>query len=180
MGAEETTEQPTAPRAPRATAAEIEAEHLRTLLWWALGSTAAGTLLWWSGSRAHRSGLAAFGRQNIMWGAVDGAIAGVGMLRQRRSRDPAPGTDAERARTLRRVLLGNAVLDVGYVAVGTALIAFRHRVARGTRYTAPQAAGDGTAIILQGGFLLVLDAVNGTRIGAAPVVGAPGAAAQKM
>ena len=50
----------------------------------------------------------------------------------------------------------------------------------GTRYTAPQAAGDGTAIILQGGFLLVLDAVNGTRIGAATVVGAPGAAAQKM
>ena len=42
------------------------------------------------------------------------------------------------------------------------------------------AAGAGTAIILQGGFLLVLDTVNGTRLSAAPVVGAPGPAAQQM
>ena len=75
-----------------------------------------------------------------MWGAVDGAIALVG-ARRRSSRGP---TDAQR---LRRVLLVNAGLDVGYVAAGGWLV-------RDGRWR-----GDGVAVVVQGAFLLVLDSV---------------------
>jgi hypothetical protein len=53
---------------------------------------------------------------------------------------------------LRRVLLLNAGLDVGYLAAGAALVLAPAARARGLR-------GDGLAVLVQGGFLLVLDTV---------------------
>ena len=86
-----------------------------------------------------------FGRQTAAWGAVDGVIAAFG-VRGRRRKGP---TDPAR---LRRVLLVNAGLDVGYLVVGA-------RLARGDRWR-----GDGLAVLVQGAFLLVLDTTAARRV----------------
>ena len=103
----------------------------------ALGRWAAGSLLV-GGALAAVPRTRGFGRQTAAWGAVDGVIAVVGARRAARGRTTAPAR-------LRRVLLVNAGLDVGYLAVGTALV--RHGRWR----------GDGWGVVVQGAFLLVLD-----------------------
>ena len=104
-----------------------------------LGGWAAGSVLLGAGcfmSRRTRG----FGRQTLVWGLVDGAIAYAGV----RSRARKGPTDPAR---LRRVLLVNAGLDVGYLATGI-------RLARSRRWR-----GDGQAIAVQGAFLLMVDSV---------------------
>lgn len=113
---------------------DVEVRLTRVLGAWAIGSAAVGALL------AVRPATRGSGRQTLVWGAVDGAIAYVGR-RRRASRGP---TDPAR---LRRVLLVNAGLDVGYVAAGAWLV-------RDGRWR-----GDGVAVVVQGAFLLVLDSV---------------------
>ncbi len=111
---------------------DVEQRLTQVLGRWAAGSMAVGALL--SVPRATRG----FGRQTAAWGAVDGAIAYVG-ARKHKAKGP---TDPRR---LRRVLLLNAGLDVGYLAAGARLV-------RSARWR-----GDGLAVLVQGGFLLVLD-----------------------
>ncbi len=113
--------------------ASVEEQLTRVLGVWAVGSVIAGAAL------AARPRTRGAGRQTLLWGAVDGAIVTGGALARRR-RGP---TDPAR---LRQVLLVNAGLDVGYVATGAALV--RHG----------RWAGDGRAVVVQGAFLLVLDA----------------------
>jgi hypothetical protein len=101
----------------------------------------------------------AFGRQSAAWGAIDIAIAAVAHLRAGR-RTAQPG-DADRAR-LHRVLVVNVVLDAGYVAAGAVLMARADSVAAtwpGRPYSAESLRGDGAAVIVQGVFLGVHDAV---------------------
>lgn len=103
---------------------------LRTLGAWSAASIVGGATLWATG----RTDTARhFGRQTLAWGAVDAVIAGIGASR------PTP-----EPRRLRQVLLVNCVADLGYLALGTAM------VRRGRQ-------GDGAAIIVQGAFLLALD-----------------------
>ena len=111
---------------------DVESRLTAALGRWAVGSVVAGALL----SVPPRT--RGFGRQTLAWGAVDGALAAVG-ARRRAARGP---TDARR---LRRVLLLNAGLDVGYLVVGAWLV-------RDGRWP-----GDGAAVLVQGTFLLVLD-----------------------
>lgn len=111
---------------------DVEARLTQVLGGWAAGSVLVGAVL--SASPRTRG----FGRQTAVWGAVDGLIAFVGSRRRARS---GP-TDPER---LRRVLLLNAGLDVGYLAAGAWLV-------QRTRW-----GGDGAAVLVQGAFLLVLD-----------------------
>ena len=85
------------------------------------------------------------GRQHALWGAVDGALARTAACCGHRT---AAGHRGERAARLRRVLLVNAGLDVGYLALGAAL--------RSGRLGAERRA-DGSAVLVQGGFLLGLD-----------------------
>lgn len=86
----------------------------------------------------------AFGLQTAGWGAVDLAIAVLGSL----TPDSGPAR-------LRRVLLVNAGLDLGYVAAG-ARIALR-RPTFGGRVTPEQARGHGLAVVVQGAALFALD-----------------------
>lgn len=118
---------------------DVEQRLTRVLGGWAAASAAVGVGL------ALRPATRAFGRQTALWGAVDGAIALVG-ARRRVSRGP---TDPAR---LRRVLLANAGLDVGYVAGGAWLL-------RDGRWRGGRWKGDGAAVVVQGAFLLVLDSV---------------------
>ena len=118
----------------------VEEDLTRTLGAWGAASVVVGAAL--SASPRTR----AFGRQTAAWGAVDGLIALVG-ARRRAARGP---TDPAR---LRRVLLVNAGLDVGYVLAGLHLV-FRTRRWR----------GDGLAVAVQGLALLVLDAGAARRL----------------
>ena len=117
----------------------VEEDLTRVLGAWAAGSVAVGAVL------AARPRTRGFGRQTVAWGAVDGAIAWAG-ARGRRRRGP---TDPDR---LRRVLLLNAGLDVGYLAAGAWLV-------RDGRWR-----GDGAAVLVQGAFLLLLDAGAARRL----------------
>ena len=117
----------------------VEQDLVRVLGRWGLGSVVAGAVL----SLDPRT--RGFGRQTATWGAVDGVIALVGARRQAAGRT----TDAGR---LRRVLLVNAGLDVGYVAAGAVLL-------RSERWR-----GDGAAVLVQGAFLLWLDATAARRL----------------
>lgn len=117
----------------------VEQDLTRVLSAWAAGSVAVGAVL----SLSPRT--RGFGRQTAAWGAVDGAIAYAG-VRGRRRKGP---TDPAR---LRRVLLVNAGLDVGYLALG-------RRLRRTERWR-----GDGTAVLVQGAFLLLLDTTAAARL----------------
>ena len=122
---------------------------------WCVLSTAVGLPLaargdtWWR----------AFGRQQVGWAAVDGAIVVVAdVLRRRRMRrgDPyAPATLQRERRTLRRVLAVNALADVLYVAGGAWL--WRANPDR------PARAGAGAGIVVQGAFLCVHDTFHALR-----------------
>ena len=92
-------------------------------------------------------GLKAFGQQTAMWGLVDLAIAGVGAAR--------PEGDPDR---VRKVLLINAALDVGYIAAG-AHVAY-HRTTLGGRLSPEAARGHGLAVVSQGAALLVFDLLH--------------------
>lgn len=117
----------------------VEQDVVRVLGRWAAGSVLVGGVL------AADPRTRGFGRQTAAWGAGDGAIALVGARRQ------AAGRTTDVAR-LRRVLLVNAWLDVGYVTAGLALLRTRWR-------------GDGLAVVVQGAFLLWLDATAARRLG---------------
>ena len=118
---------------------DVEQSLTRVLGAWAAASVAVGAAL------SARPATRGFGRQTAAWGAVDGAIAWVG-ARKRRTSGP---TDPRR---LRRVLLVNAGLDVGYLAAGAWLV-------RDGRWR-----GDGAAVLVQGGFLLLLDTTAARRL----------------
>ncbi len=117
----------------------VEEQLTRVLGTWAAASVVGGALL--TTSPRTRG----FGRQALTWGAVDGALAWVG-ARRRQAKGP---TDPHH---LRRVLLVNVGLDVGYLAAAAWLL-------RDGRWR-----GDGAGVAVQGGFLLVLDATAAHRL----------------
>lgn len=133
-----------------ATLSTVRSDLTRALTAWSVLSlvVGAGLARWGRGERA--AGLA---RQNLAWGAIDLGIAAVGARANRAPVDDVPAA----ARSLRRLLLLNSALDVGYVAAGLALL-------RAGRLNGRDSTGDGAAVVAQGAFLLVLDLVNAARL----------------
>jgi len=125
-----------------ATSDQVRSTLTRALTAWSLGSIAVGALVVVRRPGERATG---FARQSIAWGAVDLAIAGLSLRR----RDPA-ADEAVEAGSLRRLLLVNAVLDVGYVTAGALLW-------RAGRFRGRDSTGDGAGVVVQGAFLLVLD-----------------------
>lgn len=129
----------------------------RRLLVWAGLSVAAGIALlaltadpWWHG----------IGVEAVAWGAIDAAIAAAGLVSARRGRSRAAGDPeaaGREARKLRRLLLVNAGLDVGYIVAGLAVAG---PVANGD----PFVAGNGWGVVIQGAFLLGFDAWHARRV----------------
>ncbi len=119
----------------------------RRLAVFGVASVLGGTALALATTRATAR---AYGQQSAIWGAINLAIAGIAA--QRATAHPA------RAVRLRRTLLVNAALDVGYVAVG-AHVAF-HRTTFGGRQSPQAALGHGLAIVDQALGLLALDLVH--------------------
>lgn len=140
---------------------EAAERQITTLLSiWAAGSVIKGGAIALMGKRTGRRQWLTFGRQTAMWGAVDALIAGAGALsRSRRGELTQEQVDAE-ARKLRNLLLINAAADVVYIA-GGAHIAY-HAGREGTSFRMTR--GDGLAIVIQGAFLLALDATYAKRL----------------
>lgn len=128
---------------------------------WAAGSVALGSALAIAGRLQGREQVERFGRQTLAWGAVDGIIAGVGVLSRRRRGVLSAADVADKSRNLRNLLLANAAADVAYLVAGSA-IWLRGRTGR---TTVRLDAGDGLAIVIQGGFLLVLDSIHAVELG---------------
>ena len=127
-----------------ATSVQVRSTLTRSLTAWSLGSIAVGALVLLRRPDERATG---FARQSITWGAIDLAIAGLSLRRRK------PVTDeAAEAGSLRRVLLVNSVLDVGYVSAGALLW-------RAGRFRGRDSTGDGAGVVVQGAFLLVLDTV---------------------
>lgn len=93
-----------------------------------------------------------FGVQTLMWGAIDLMLAAV-----TRGRDKVP-----QAQTLRRILLVNAALDVGYVAAGAHLAVRTPTL--GGRLRPADGRGHGLAVVLQGAALFVIDLTAARRL----------------
>lgn len=137
----------------------VVARLTRTLAGFGLASVAGGALL---AARAGGAGARAFGQQSAAWGAINLGIAGISAMRAGRAPvDPV---------RLRRTLLANAALDVGYVAAGGHVAA--HRSTFGGRVTPEAARGHGLAVVVQGLGLLALDLrfarALGRRLGSSP------------
>ena len=140
-----------------------EREITTVLTVWAAGSVIKGTAIALIGKRTGRKQWMRFGRQTAMWGAVDALIAGAGALsRSRRGELTQEQVDAE-ARKLRTLLLINAAADVVYIA-GGAHIAFHAKPGPPEKTSFRMGRGDGLAILIQGAFLLALDATYARKL----------------
>lgn len=152
-----------------------EAARLARLLGaWAAASLAtamAGSLVGWKTKGPVLAGVV---RQSLAWGTVDGAIAVLGARRNgeailspadEEAEERARTEDAARARRLRNVLALNVALDVGYVAVGVAMLRRRPRRGDGDGLRTRDLRGDGAVVVAQGMFLLGLDAAYAQRMG---------------
>ena len=140
-----------------------EREITALLSVWAAGSVIKGTAIALIGKRTGRKQWMRFGRQTAMWGAVDALIAGAGALsRSRRGELTQEEVDAE-ARKLRRLLLINAAADVVYIA-GGAHIAFHAKPGPPEKTSFRMGRSDGLAILIQGAFLLALDATYARKL----------------
>lgn len=153
----------------------IERELTGALGAWATGSVIVGLSLSLVGRATGLPVIAGFARQQVAWGAVDGAIAAFGLVRSRGQSpdglsivgdDDRPDAAAiTKAARLERLLLINAGLDVVYVASGIALAAAAPTLAARSGRDAERMVGDGLGIVVQGGFLLALDTFFARRVG---------------
>jgi len=142
-----------------------EREITTLLTVWAAGSVIKGTAIALLGKRLGRKQWVRFGRQTAMWGAVDGLIAGAGAIsRSRRGELTQDQVDFE-ATKLRVMLLLNAAADVVYIA-GGAHIAVHAKPGPPERTSLRMGRGDGIAIVIQGSFLLALDATYARKLSA--------------
>ena len=135
--------------------------HLWRVGAWGLANAVGGAVLVLASDRETQPGRWAFGVQSGAWGAINVGIAVAGL-----SSGPG-GVTADWATALGAengyadVLLVNLGLNAGYMAVGGTLLAVA-----GRGVSTPDAwRGHGSALVLQGAGLMVLDAVAyaGTR-----------------
>ena len=132
----------------------VERAHLIRLAVWGGACLLVGSgLLGLMRMRGYRSALLDhFGIQTMAWGAIELAIALIG-LRGLELRDLAGAT------RLDRFLWLNIGLEVGYVLVGITLVALGWRLARRLGLV-----GAGLAVIVQGAALALLDLVLAGQI----------------
>ncbi|MBA3671475.1 MAG: hypothetical protein H0W68_05565 [Gemmatimonadaceae bacterium] len=123
-----------------------ERAHLVRLLVWGAASVLAGTgLLAWLRWRRHLSPLLEqFAALTAGWGATD-VVIGLLAFRALSPRDLAGAT------RLDRLLWLYTGLDAGYVLVGLTLVVVGWRIGR-----RPRMLGTGTAVVVQGGALLLM------------------------
>ena len=120
---------------------------------WAIANIAIGAAGWARGSGENKY----FHQMNLFWNTVNLSIAGIALISNFRTDITALTPDEMMNNHVRteRLYLINAGLDVLYIGTGVLLRSLSHKSAkRGDLMN-----GYGSSLILQGGFLLVFDAV---------------------
>jgi hypothetical protein len=152
-----------APRPATAQSAAVEAlntalhegqrAHLKRVALWGALNLAAGAALFGASDREGHPTRRTLGLQSAAWGAINLGIAGWGFM----SGPPEAATTLATALAAEdrwaHILLVNLGLNVGYMAVGTALVVAADRGLR----SGPDVKGHGAAVVLQGAGLMVLD-----------------------
>jgi hypothetical protein len=125
--------------------------RLSILLGWGIGSAAIGSSM----QLLTQDFWKQFGLQALAWGAIDAALALVGIRsaqnkeRRYEQKELEYADEKKEARTIWRVLLINAGLDILYVVSGSWVI-WRFQMRDDRR-------GMGAGILLQGAWLLLFD-----------------------
>jgi len=133
---------------------QAERMHLWRVAAWGGTNLLGGLALAWGTSRAQRSPRWHFGTMSAGWGAVNVGIAAAGLLASD-APAPTPGAVLAAERQFHDILLFNLGLNVAYAAVGGTMLGAGYRdVSNAGRWR-----GFGTALILQGAGLLVLDGI---------------------
>jgi hypothetical protein len=118
---------------------------------WALGNIALGGIM--AGRTSGET--KAFHQMNLYWNTVNLAIAGFGYYS---ATNEVPSSEFWETMTaqhsIEKILLGNAALDLGYMAGGLYVLE------RGRRLDKDQLKGFGKSVILQGAFLMSFDAIK--------------------
>lgn len=96
-----------------------------------------------------------FFEMNTIWGAANfgTALIGYGGLQKQRKKNLTAQETLEEQKKVEKIFLINGVLDVGYIGTGLYL-----KLAGDSR-NSPMMKGYGESILMQGGFLLIFDAV---------------------
>lgn len=128
--------------------------HLWRNLVWGGTSAVGGAALALSADRAEHPTRWAFGIQTAIWGGIDIGIAAVGLYLLRGPPDER-GVRATvgKERLFHDALLVNMGLDVGYIAVGTAMLI----AADSGVDNADEWRGHGAAVVIQGSALLAFE-----------------------
>ncbi|GAB5535224.1 MAG: hypothetical protein Rubg2KO_14730 [Rubricoccaceae bacterium] len=144
--------------------ADLAADQ-RAHLWrvgaWGAANAAAGTALFLLADNEAQPGRRAFGMQSAAWGVINVGIAAIGLANGAEAPTEVWSDALAAENAYADILLVNLGLNVGYMAVGTTLLAVS-----GRGVPNPNAwRGHGSALVVQGLGLLVLDTVAylGTR-----------------
>lgn len=127
----------------------INSIGMKILLGWALLNISGGAIAYFRTA----SKTMYFHQMNAIWNLFNGGIA-IGALSS--MGDASLGSLQEAYRSgmsMEKILLANAGLDVAYITAGGFLLE------RGKRKTSDRLRGYGPSLMLQGGFLLLLDVV---------------------
>ena len=138
----------------------VERTLTKTLISWSVASIALGTSIALTGHKLDKKAVTEFGRQTAAWGVVDLGIAGAGYLAQRRRGKLSEDQTQRQIRNLRRLLVINSVADVGYMAGGITIL--KRSLQKKSSFR--MGPGDGSAIVIQGAFLLALDVSQAKRL----------------
>lgn len=117
---------------------------------WAVANIAAGGIGWASTGGQTKC----FYQMNAIWNIANLSVALLGYANTQRdkNRQYTPEENLQEQKKIERIFLVNGGLDVAYIGAGFYL---KHR---GELKNSDQSKGYGTAIILQGAFLLLFDA----------------------
>ncbi|MBS2018370.1 MAG: hypothetical protein JST00_36225 [Deltaproteobacteria bacterium] len=135
---------PPSPPSPTGEGASVVRDQvtlMSVLSGWALASVASGVVM----ATSNDDGVRFAGIQNIAWGAIDGALAGIALATTKTPTDPVAAR-----RQLSRIFAINAAIDVAYITAGVLMT---------TLGKDDRVVGSGAAVIVQGGFLLGFDGI---------------------
>jgi len=130
----------------------INQNHLYVLGSWAAANIIQGTI-----SASNTSGSTHYLHQmNAYWNTVNLAIAGLGIwaLRLQQKQIATPEQLIRDQKNVEKLLLLNTGLDISYIITGL------YMKERGLRLANDRQTGYGNSLVIQGGFLLVLDLVQ--------------------
>lgn len=134
---------------------KISSTAITALAGWSAASIVSGLV----GQNNSDGGVRQFHKRNVLFGGINLAFSGLSLWRTHyeASRGYTPAETFKRTAATQKVLLFNAGLDLAYLAYG---LYTRERAFRYTGDKADRLRGTGNSLLVQGGFLTVLDFVQ--------------------